>query len=102
MRRRPERGNLNRLGGVDQSRRERSRAMEMKLAEAIVKACEQRGVRAEVQENYSASWMRGRKTTGVVTNGPGSGLEMQQRMNLPCPHHPFSANMKDRADAEGT
>jgi hypothetical protein len=40
--------------------------MEMKLAEAIVKACEQRGVRAEVQENYSASWMRGRKTTGVV------------------------------------
>ena len=44
--------------------------MEIKLAEAIVKACEQKGVSAELQENYSASWMRGRKTTGVVlSNG---------------------------------
>jgi hypothetical protein len=44
--------------------------MEIKLAEAIVKACEQNGVRAELQENYSASWMRGRKTIGVViSNG---------------------------------
>lgn len=38
----------------------------MKLAEAIVKACDQRGIKAEVHEDYSASWMRGRKTTGVV------------------------------------
>lgn len=40
--------------------------MEYPLAEAIVAACEQHGVRAVLQENYSASWMRGRKTTGVV------------------------------------
>ena len=40
--------------------------MEIKLAEAIVKSCELYGIRAELQENYSASWMRGRKTTGVV------------------------------------
>ncbi|MBE0597919.1 MAG: hypothetical protein IH614_11675 [Desulfuromonadales bacterium] len=40
--------------------------MEIELVEAIVKACEQRGVKAELQENYSPSWMRGRKTTGVV------------------------------------
>jgi hypothetical protein len=40
--------------------------MEMKLAEAIVEACIAHGVKATVQENYSASWMRGRKTTGVV------------------------------------
>lgn len=40
--------------------------MEIKLAEAIVEACRQNGVRAVLQENYSASWMRGRKTTGVV------------------------------------
>jgi len=40
--------------------------METKLAEAIVEACGQKGVRAVLQENYSASWMRGRKTTGVV------------------------------------
>lgn len=43
--------------------------MEFKLAEAIVEACEQRGVDAKLQENYSASWMRGRKTTGVVIPG---------------------------------
>ncbi len=40
--------------------------MEIELAKAILKACEQNGVSAELQENYSASWMRGRKTTGVV------------------------------------
>jgi hypothetical protein len=40
--------------------------LEIKLAEAIVKACEQHGFRAELRENYSPSWMRGRKTTGVV------------------------------------
>lgn len=40
--------------------------MELKLAEALVAACGQHGVRAGVHENYSASWMRGRKTTGVV------------------------------------
>jgi hypothetical protein len=40
--------------------------MELKLAEALVDACQQHGVKAVLQENYSASWMRGRKTTGVV------------------------------------
>ena len=40
--------------------------METKLAEAIVEACMQNGVKAEIKDNYSASWMRGRKTTGVV------------------------------------
>jgi hypothetical protein len=40
--------------------------MEIKLAEAIVEACGKNGVKAELKENYSASWMRGRKTTGVV------------------------------------
>jgi hypothetical protein len=40
--------------------------MDIKLAEAIVEACGQNGVKAVLQENYSASWMRGRKTTGVV------------------------------------
>jgi hypothetical protein len=40
--------------------------MEIELAEAIVEACGQNGIRAVLQENYSASWMRGRKTTGVV------------------------------------
>jgi hypothetical protein len=40
--------------------------MEIELAETIVEACTQKGVKAELQENYSASWMRGRKTTGVV------------------------------------
>lgn len=40
--------------------------MDIKLAEAIVEACVKNGVKAELQENYSASWMRGRKTTGVV------------------------------------
>jgi hypothetical protein len=40
--------------------------MEIELAEVIVEACVQNGVKAEVQKNYSASWMRGRKTTGVV------------------------------------
>ena len=40
--------------------------METKLAEAIVEACVQNGVKAEIKDNYSASWMRGRNTTGVV------------------------------------
>jgi len=40
--------------------------MEIKLAEVIVEACGLNGVKAELKENYSASWMRGRKTTGVV------------------------------------
>lgn len=40
--------------------------MEIALAETIVEACTRKGVRAFLQENYSASWMRGRKTTGVV------------------------------------
>ena len=40
--------------------------METKLAEAIIEACIQNGVKAEIKDNYSASWMRGRKTTGVV------------------------------------
>jgi hypothetical protein len=40
--------------------------METKLAEAIVEACVHNGVKAEIKDNYSASWMRGRKTTGVV------------------------------------
>lgn len=40
--------------------------MEIQLAEAIVKACALKGVKAALQENYSASWMRGRKTTGIV------------------------------------
>lgn len=40
--------------------------MEIALAEAIVAACEKAGIGARVKENYSASWMRGRKTTGVV------------------------------------
>jgi hypothetical protein len=39
--------------------------MEIELAEAIVDACAQHGVKAVLQENYSASWMRGRKTAGV-------------------------------------
>jgi len=40
--------------------------MDIKLAEAIVDACERNGVKAELKEDYSASWMRGRRTTGVV------------------------------------
>ena len=40
--------------------------MESKLAEAIVEACLQNDVKAEIKDNYSASWMRGRSTTGVV------------------------------------
>lgn len=40
--------------------------METKLAEAIVEACIQNGVKAEIKDSYSASWMRGRNTTGVV------------------------------------
>jgi len=40
--------------------------METKLAEAIVEACIQNGVKAEIKDNYSASWMCGRSSTGVV------------------------------------
>lgn len=40
--------------------------METKLAEVIVEACVQNGVQAEIKDNFSASWMRGRTTTGVV------------------------------------
>ncbi len=40
--------------------------METRLAETIVEACIKNGVKAETKENYSASWMRGRNTTGVV------------------------------------
>lgn len=40
--------------------------MDIELAEAIVAACEQQGVQAAVKEDYSASWMRGRKTVGVM------------------------------------
>ncbi|WP_027715811.1 hypothetical protein [Desulfuromonas sp. TF] len=40
--------------------------MEKNLAEAIIEACSRNGVRTELRENHSASWMRGRKTTGVV------------------------------------
>ena len=40
--------------------------MEDKLAETIVEACAQNGVNAELKKDYSAAWMRGRKTTGVI------------------------------------
>lgn len=43
--------------------------MEIELAETIVAACGQHGVSAEVKLDYSASWMRGRKTAGVVIEG---------------------------------
>ena len=40
--------------------------MELKLAESLVEACRSKGVRATLKEDYSAAWMRGHKTTGVV------------------------------------
>jgi len=40
--------------------------MEIALAEALVAACRRQGVRVELEENYSAAWMRGSKTAGVV------------------------------------
>lgn len=40
--------------------------MEIKLAETIVEACTQNDVKTEIIEDYSPSWMRGKKTTGVV------------------------------------
>lgn len=43
--------------------------MEVELAEAIVEACEQNGVKVELQKKYSAPWMRGRKTVGVEIVG---------------------------------
>jgi hypothetical protein len=54
---------------MPENRQERSSTMEIELAEAIVEACEQNGVRAELQKKYSASWMRGRKTVGVEVVG---------------------------------
>jgi len=47
----------------------RSRIMEIELAKAIVEACRQNSVKVELQEKYSASWMRGRKTVGVEIEG---------------------------------
>lgn len=43
--------------------------MELKLAELIVEACAQNGFKVELQKEYSASWMRGRKTVGVEIVG---------------------------------
>ena len=43
--------------------------MELKLAESIVEACVQNGFKVELQKEYSASWMRGRKTVGVEIVG---------------------------------
>ena len=40
--------------------------MEINIAEAIVEACTQNGVKTELKKDYSPSWMRGKKTTGVV------------------------------------
>ena len=40
--------------------------MEIKLAEAIIQACDKNGVKVELNKSYSPSWMRGKKTTGVV------------------------------------
>jgi hypothetical protein len=55
--------------GLMKAARKGVKRMEIELAEVIVEACVQNGVKAEVQKNYSASWMRGRKTTGVVIVG---------------------------------
>ena len=43
--------------------------MELKLAKSIVEACVQNGFKVELQKEYSASWMRGRKTVGVEIVG---------------------------------
>ena len=43
--------------------------MDIKLAEAIVEACGQNGFKVELQKEYSAPWMRGRKTVGVEIAG---------------------------------
>jgi len=43
--------------------------MEIELAEAIVEACTQNGVKVELQKKYSAPWMRGRETVGVEIVG---------------------------------
>lgn len=40
--------------------------MELNLATAIVEACTLKGVKAELKKDYSASWMRGKQTAGVV------------------------------------
>lgn len=53
----------------DEYRQERDSIMELELAEAIVEACAQSGVRTELQKEYSASWMRGRRTVGVEVVG---------------------------------
>jgi len=38
----------------------------MKLAETIADACRQYGVKVEIKEDYTTSWMRGKKTAGVL------------------------------------
>jgi len=43
--------------------------MEIELAESIVEACGQNGVKVELQKRYSPQWMRGRKTVGVEIVG---------------------------------
>ncbi len=43
--------------------------MELKLAEAIVDACDQNGFKVKLQKEYSVPWMRGRKTVGVEIAG---------------------------------
>ena len=40
--------------------------MDIELAEAIVGACGQNGIKAVLKEEYKPSWMRGRKTAGVA------------------------------------
>ena len=40
--------------------------MDIALAEAIVEASVKNGIKAEIKKNYSASWMRGSSTDGVV------------------------------------
>jgi len=40
--------------------------MEIKLAETLVEACTQNNVKTELIKDYSPTWMRGEKTTGVV------------------------------------
>lgn len=50
----------------DENNSGRDKKMDLQLAEAIIEACAQKGVKTELQENYSPSWMRGQKTIGVV------------------------------------
>jgi len=50
----------------DKNRHDRNVIMEIELAEAIVCACGKSGIKAVIKEDYKPSWMRGRKTVGVV------------------------------------